>query len=198
MASRNQKQIIKAQPVDITRYQGEEVGGINPIDTTDAGLDSILAKDATLTSGSQKTQLYYSDGITAVDIQNPLPIDGDSIYAKDINLIHSTKVGWTGNIIDLFGCPSDSVGMYNDSVTNPKIIYIAFCRVVYLNAIGLGCNLAGKTFSNVKFEFIGSDGTVRYTYDDSANNTQRGTYLYSIPLTLTMPAITCIGVKISL
>jgi hypothetical protein len=144
-----------------------------------------------LQDGSQKTQLYYSDGTTAVDIQNPLPVDGDSLYAKDIDLAHSTKVGWTGNIIDLFDCPNDATGIYNDTVTNPKLLYIAFCRTVYLNAIGIGSNLAGKTFSNAKIEFIGSDGTVRATYDDSADATKYGTKLYSFA------PVACIAIRFS-
>lgn len=143
------------------------------------------------TSGLQKVQLNYSDGTTAVNIQNPLPVDGDSIYAKDIDLTHSTKVGWTGNIIDLFDCPNDVAGIYNDTVTNPKIIYIPFCRTLYFNTVGLGCNLTGKTFSNLKMEFIGSDGTIRSTYDDSTNNTKYGTRLYSIQPTA------CVGIKFS-
>lgn len=143
-----------------------------------------------LTDGTQKTQLVNADN-EVYDVENPLSCDGDSVYVKDLALTYCTKVGWTGNIIDLFDCPSEPTGLYNDSSTNPKIIYIAFCRSIYLNAIGVGCNLVGKTFSNVKFEFIGSDGTVRYTYDNSSNSTKYGTRLYSFD------PVVCIAIKIS-
>jgi hypothetical protein len=142
------------------------------------------------TDGTQKTQIVDST-FNNYDIQNPLPTDGDSIYIKDLDLTHSTKVGWTGNIIDLFDCPNDATGLYNDTATNPKILYVAFCRTLYLNSVGLGCNLTGKTFSNVKIEFIGSDGTVRSTYDDSTNNTKYGTKLYEFAPTA------CIALKFS-
>jgi len=125
------------------------------------------------------------------NIQNPLPTDGDSVYIKDIDLDHSTKVGWTGNIADLFICPHDTVGMYNDSVTNPKVLYIPFCRTIYLSSVGLGCNLTGKTFSNTKIEFIGSDGSIRLLADYSTDSTKYGTKLYSFPPTA------CVAIKIS-
>lgn len=142
------------------------------------------------TDGTQKTQLV--DSLYAnYDINNPLPTDGDSVYIKDIDLDKSTKVGWTGNIVDLFDCPNDTTGLYNDTSTNPKVLYISFCRTVYLNAIGLGSNLTGKTFSNTKIDFIGSDGTVRSTFDDSTNNTKYGTKLYSFSPTA------CVAIRFS-
>lgn len=152
---------------------------------------STLATAAGQTDGSQKTQIVYGDELTSVDIQNPFPVDGDSVYAKDIDLAHSTKVGWTGNIVDLFDCPNDAMGLYNDTTTNPKVLYIAFCRTIYLNSIGLGSNLTDKTFSNLKIEFIGSDGTVRATHDDSANSTKYGTRLYSFA------PVACVAIKFS-
>jgi hypothetical protein len=148
-----------------------------------------------LTDGSQATQLVDDAG-SFISVQNPIPTDGDSVYTKDIDLTYSTKVGWTGNIADLFINPNELSGITNATATNPKVLYLAFNRVVYLNKIGIGCN-TGKTFSNVKFEFIGSDGTVRNTYDDSANNTQYGTMLYHIPVSLLSPSIVCIGIKVS-
>jgi len=174
--------------------------GINPglqtfEETISAQLENssnVLINPATSdnqTNGNQKTviQTLGED----ISIQNPLPTDGDSIYIKDVDLDHSTKVGWTGDIADLFICPHDTVGIYNNSVTNPKVLYIPFCRTVYLSNIGLGCNIANKYFSNTKFEFIGSDGTVRYTSDYSTDSTKYGTKLYSFSPTA------CVGIRIS-
>lgn len=59
----------------------------------------------------KKVFIVNPDG-EQVNVQSPLTVDGDSVYAKDIDLDHSTKVGWTGNIIDLFACPNDTLGMY--------------------------------------------------------------------------------------
>lgn len=126
-----------------------------------------------------------------IGVQYPLSTDGDSVYVKDIDTDRITKDGWTGEVIDLFDCPNTDSGVYNDTITNPKVLFIPFCRTVYLNAVGLGCHIAGKTFSNVKMEFIGSDGTVRYTFDDSTNNTKYGTKLYSFVPTA------CTGIRIS-
>ena len=123
----------------------------------------------------QYISLADSD-FAAISATNPLSTDGDSIYTKDIDLTYCTKVGWTGDILSLF---SDLVSeIYNDTATSPKILRIKFKRTIYFNAMGIGC-CTGKTFSNLKLEVLGSDDTVRYTYDDSANSTKYGTKLYS-------------------
>jgi len=120
----------------------------------------------------------------------PLHVSSDAIYSSDIDVVNSTKVGWTGEILNPFLDLHTEI--YNTSVTNPKVLYIEFHRALYLNSVGLGCMAStGHTFSNVKMEFIGSDGTVRGTYDDSANSTVYGTKLYSFAPTA------CIGIKFS-
>jgi len=174
---------ILALPDEVGQLNASKIR-INP--ATEEKQDTIIGNQ---TDGDQKTQLIDSSKIN-YSVQNPLPSDGDSVYEKDLDISNITKVGWTGTVEDLFGCPHDSAGIYNDTTTNPKILYIPFCRTVYLNAIGLGCNISGKTFSNVKIEFIGSDGTVRSTYDNSSNNTKYGTRLYSFAPTA------CVGIKL--
>jgi len=124
----------------------------------------------------------YIDGL------NPFSMNGDSIYSNDINIENSTKVGWTGEVTSLFDTLSTE--LYNDTITTPKVLYIAFNRTLYTNAIGIGCS-TGKTFSNTKLEFIGSDLTVRATSDDSSNSIVYGTKLYSFA------PVACIGIKFS-
>lgn len=158
---------------------------------TSSALPTGAATSDNQTNGNQKTQLVYSDGVTEVGVQYPLSIDGDSVYPKDIDLVNSTKVGWTGNIVDLFTDPNVVAGLYNDTSTNPKVIYLAFNRTLYLSSIGLGCNLTGKTFSNTKIEFIGSDLSVRATADYSTDSTKYGTKLYSFP------PLACVAIKLS-
>lgn len=46
-----------------------------------------------------ENKIIYPDSTgedITVDVQNPLPSDGDSVYIKDIEVTHSTKEGWTG------------------------------------------------------------------------------------------------------
>jgi len=139
--------------------------------------------------GDQITRISGYDG-NLIDVQYPLPTDGDSLYKKDINLEYSSSTGWVGNILDLFNCPNETTEISNSNVTNPKILHIALHRTLYLSAVGMGCN-SGKTFSNVKIEFLGSDGTVRSTADYSTDNTKYGTKLFSFPPTA------CIGLRFS-
>ncbi len=120
--------------------------------------------------------------------QYPLPISLDSIYEEDIDETYCTQVGWTGNLVDIFN--SLHTGIYNDTSTNPKELLIYFHRTLYLNSVRLGCK-SGKDFSNVKLEFLGNDGEVIYTYDDSADNTKYGNQLY------TFVPVACIALKIS-
>lgn len=162
-----------------------KVSNTNLDTNLDAKLSDVLANQ---TDGDQKTQLVDADNVN-YDVQHPLPSDGDSIYVKDIDWDRVTSTGWIGNVEDVFTSPGEQAGIYNDNASSPKILYIPFCRTVYLNAVGLGCNLTGKTFSNVKLEFIGSDGTVRSTYDNSVNNTKYGTRLYSFAPTA------CVGIR---
>lgn len=161
--------------------------GLN-VSVKKSALPSGAATSANQTSGDQKTQLVSSDKVS-IGAFNPLIVNTDSVYENDIDTARCTSVGWTGNISDLF--KDLYTGLYNDTATNPKVLYLAFYRTRYLNSIGFGCSLANKYFSNVKIEFIGSDGTVRNTYDDSTNSTKYGTKVYSFN------PIVCIAIKIS-
>lgn len=115
-----------------------------------------------------------------INVYNPFSTDGDSIYVKDINHSKCISVGWTGEACDPFNNLQTEI--YNNTSTNPKVLLVYFYRTLYLNSVGMGCN-SDKTFSNIKMEFLGSDETIRYTYDDSTNNTKYGTKLYSFPPT---------------
>jgi hypothetical protein len=120
--------------------------------------------------------------------QYPLPISLDSVYEEDIDETYCTQAGWTGNLVDIFN--SLHTGIYNDTSVNPKELLIYFHRTLYLNSVRLGCK-SGKDFSNVKLEFLGNDGVVIYTYDDSTDNTKYGNRLY------TFVPVACIAIRIS-
>ena len=113
------------------------------------------------------------------NIQDPLPINLESVYESDIDTINSISTGWTGSISTVFkGLHTE---IYNSSSTNPKVLLIWFYRTIYANEIGFG-NSQGGTFSNVKIELLGSDGSVRGTFDDSGSNITYGTHTYNFSL----------------
>jgi hypothetical protein len=113
------------------------------------------------------------------NIQYPIPIDGDSVYVKDVDISNSDNGGFSGDVIDYF----DSLKSINSdaSATNPKIIKIWFNRTIQTNSIGLGCDDFTKSFSNIKIKALGSGEEVRYTKDLSTDDTKRNSYLVQMP-----------------
>lgn len=99
---------------------------------------------------------------------NPMPVNGDLVYANDLSLTHSNMYGFSGSVIDLF---DDMYSIVEDtSATNPKLIDIYFVRPIQTSAIGVGT--VSGTFSNtvIKYGFIGVPGDVTIL-DESADST---------------------------
>lgn len=130
--------------------------------TTDSDGNDVIR-----TSG--KVSLLTDTGVD-VDIQNPVPADGDSVYVKDIDISECNNYNFSGSVTDYF----DSLLTANSDSTsnNPKQIKIWFHRTIYASAIGLGCNDLAGDFSNIKLELLGSGGTVRSTIDLSSDSTK--------------------------
>lgn len=105
-----------------------------------------------------------------INVQNPFPSDGDSVYCKDIDIDLSELNNFSGEVCDLFNDLESEI--IDNTANNPKSITIAFNRTVFSNFIGIGCGGSGKSFSNVKVELLGSGDVVRQTIDDSFNNTK--------------------------
>ena len=105
-----------------------------------------------------------------INVQYPLPIDGDSIYYKDIDWDNSDFTNWVGRPSDLFLSPF-SKPIVNSTSNNPKTITIAFKRTLKALQIGLGTN--SGDFSNVKISLIGSGGTVRRIFDRIGDSTKK-------------------------
>lgn len=151
--------------------------------STSAKQDTLLAElqlKADLTE-TQPTSLesVASDAFQDVDVQYPIPTDGDSIYVKDIDVANSDNGGFSGVVTDYF---DDLKTVNNDaSATNPKIIKIWFNRSIQTHQIGFGCDNLLKTFSNIVIKALGSGEEIRYTKDLSADSTKRNSYL--VPLT---------------
>ena len=105
-----------------------------------------------------------------VDVQNPLPTDGDSIYVKDIDAEASDNFSFSGEIADYF---NDLSTVNSDSsVASVKKIKVYLKRTIYTSAIGLGCSDTTGSFSNIKIELLGSGEAVRETIDNSADDTK--------------------------
>jgi len=134
---------------------------------SDTVKDSNLAN---LTKSVLGIQTSEGDTYANVNVQNPLPVDGDSVYAKDLDLSRTVTTGWEGDVSDLFGDPTK--GLTNSSATNPKILTIYFARTIITNAAGFGSE-GGGNFSNVKLTAILSGGATYVLYDGSADDTDR-------------------------
>lgn len=118
------------------------------------------------------------EGGNTINPQHPLPTDGDSVYAKDIDVANSDNGGFSGSVTNYF----DDLQTINtdSSATNPKTIIIQFKRSTSFYFMALGCNDVTKSFSNTKITIYGSAGAVRHTIDNSADNTKRNSLTFSL------------------
>lgn len=144
--------------------------------STKAKQDEIITNQ---TDWTQKTEIQtlWKD----VSVQNPIAADWDSVYEKDIWVERSISTGWTWDVVSPFNDLHSE--LINNSIDNPKIIFIHFRRTIYSNAIWFWSS-AWWDFKNLEIEYIWSWEVVRYT-DDSIKNdsTPRTSYLAeSIPL----------------
>lgn len=137
----------------------------------------------------KNVQAYYdiNDGeYTNVGIQNPLPVDGDSVYAKDI-WEHKSNIGnFSGRIRDLFNNLNTTIE--DNTTNNPKEIIIHFNRTVVSNVVGLGC-YEGGDFSNVKIEIMNSGATYTTVIDESLINIKYTSRIFKLPITSGFNAI---------
>ena len=119
-----------------------------------------------------------------VDVQHPLPTDGDSVYAKDIDVAKSDLGTFNSSITDLFDDYSSSV---SDSTTNvPKILKIYFKRPIESGEIGFG-SLTGN-FSNVKILLKDLAGNIIDTIGDGTDDTKYTSKVYSFNPTVFIEA----------
>lgn len=103
-----------------------------------------------------------------VDINSPLPTNGDSVYYKDVDLARCNITGWTGTVLDLFtGVHS---GLENVSSDNPKIIIIHFQRTIEFGSITFG-SADGGNFSNVKITVRNPGIVETVVVDESSDST---------------------------
>jgi len=113
------------------------------------------------------------------DVNTPIPVDGDSVYVKDIEEDECDISNFTGSVFDFFANPLTT--SVNSTSTNPKIIKIWFKRPTQTNDVCIGCQDLSKNFSNVVIKTICSGDEVFYTKDLSSDDTKRNALQISIP-----------------
>lgn len=112
-----------------------------------------------------------------VTVQNPFPVDGDSVYEKDINLDKSSSVNFTGgDVTDLFN--DLHTQLINSTTDNPKTIILGFNRIVSSSGISLG-DTSGGTHSNIKIEALRGGNTYSTLNDNSSSSIPFNSRFYS-------------------
>lgn len=148
--------------------------------------DILNDDDAPVVISVLKVQTNDENTYKNVDVQNPLPTDGDSAYAKDLYLPLSDIGTFTGDIETLF---NDYRTEITDTTgTNPKEFTVWFRRPVTTLSVGLGSTTGD--FSNVKLLFKDQTGAVRATVDESADSTKRPSFVYDLEDKTTFAALT--------
>ncbi len=104
-----------------------------------------------------------------VDANYPIPTNGDSIYAKDINTTNSDLGTFTGDILDLVRTLDTSIE--STGAENPKWFKIKLNRPIY-NASMKFCAPVGADFSNVKITLYDNANTVVGGNDQSTDSTK--------------------------
>lgn len=115
-------------------------------------------------------------GTQDVDVQHPLPVNGDSVYEKDINIERSSIGGFSGAVIDLF---NDANNVITDSSSaNIKNYTVYFKRPITTSEITLAAGLAGN-FSNAKLYLYDIAGNQLLSIDNSTDNTKYTKYVFN-------------------
>lgn len=110
----------------------------------------------------------WQKGLSRINVQDPLPVDGDSIYEKDVDAGRSSSGGFDGEVVDAFNDLHSTIS--DSSATNPKTFVVVLNRPID-TAFAKICAKTGN-FSNVKITFRdGANNTVGVV-DDSSNDTK--------------------------
>ena len=112
--------------------------------------------------------LANEDG-TPIDANHPIQVDGDSVYAKDVNTTTSDIGTFTGSILDLVDSLTDSIT--DDTANSPKWFKIKLNRPIYNNSIKF-CAPVGTDFSNVKISLYDNADVLVGGNDESTDSTK--------------------------
>jgi hypothetical protein len=118
--------------------------------------------------------MAWQEGYKKISANNPLPVDGDSVYGKDVDIGNSDIGTFTGDILSLF--TDYTTEIVDETATNPKTYTIRLKRPVKSNEVAIGSQTGN--FSNVKVKLKDLAGTVRTVVDDSASDTKHTSNRY--------------------
>ena len=114
------------------------------------------------------------DSGNIVGVQYPLSVDGDSIYAKDVDVENSNIGDFSGKITSLFDnyrSPQIALSV-GEGGSNPKSFTVALKRSILATDIGIVSS--NQTISNAKLILKTMDGTIVKTVDCSADSVKKG------------------------
>lgn len=140
--------------------------------------------DSELVSAILKVQTNDNETYRNIDVQNPLPSDGDTTYPKDLLLSLSDIGSFTGDISNLLGKDDFQTTLTATGATNPKYIEFVYRRPVLTSLVGIVARTGD--FSNLKAIVYGIDGTAITILDDSGDSTKKTRHLILLePTTFT-------------
>lgn len=173
-----------ATPQGSFRLQTVAKGNAKPsshrlVDTVTTQDDAELVKSV-ISYRKSPDEEYYD-----VDVQSPLPSDGDSVYSKDVWDDESDLGDFSGIASDLFNNLHSII--VNSTANNPKEIVIHFNRTVISNVVGIGAY--SGDFSNVRIYIINSGAVSTLVYDNSADSTKETAQTIQLPITAGFNAI---------
>lgn len=120
-----------------------------------------------------------------VEVQSPLPSDGDSVYAKDVWSDESDLGDFSGTPSDLFNNLHSL--LTNTTANNPKEIFIHFNRTIVSSVVGIGAY--SGNFSNVRIYIVNSGAVSTLVYDNSSDATKYTSQTIQLPVTAGFNAI---------
>lgn len=137
--------------------------------------DFFIATDSFFAGLS--TSLQDSSG-KDIDVQNPLPTNGDSVYCKDIDLVNSDIGDFDGDICCLFDDYTNTnvAASVGGGGANPKSFTLVLKRPIASSTVGIGS--PDTSISNGKLILIGLAGDVIKIIDFSADDTKRGVLIF--------------------
>lgn len=139
------------------------------------------------------TRLVDKNGVY-IDSNNPIDVDGDQVFNKDIDFSRSTITEFTGLVSDLFDDLYSTI--VNNNNTSPKVIEIYLNKAYLFNGISIATT--SGNFSNVKIYGLVSSGEILLN-DDSSNNLKYTSNIYRFSVTtggIPISVFGLIGVRI--
>lgn len=146
-------------------------------------------KDVVTDDGSIKCSLTNENG-ELINVDNPVPTDGDSVYPKDINENLSSIGTFTdGDSVDILDLFRDiPLSLEDKSINNPKTFTFSLKRPVEASQIGMGCT--DGNFSNVKILLLDLSGVVRGEIDKSNDDTKLTSFVFKFSNPIAFGAVT--------